>query len=87
LFLITGAQGDGKAHRLVVAKEGAKVIVDYILQKDEAQSVVDEIKKSVRMQLLLSVMFSKEDEVKKMFSRSRGTFGRMIFWSTMPCCL
>jgi 3-oxoacyl-[acyl-carrier protein] reductase len=78
IVLITGAsRGIGKATALLFAKEGAKVIVDYILQKDEAQSVVDEIKKIGSDAIAVECDVSKEDEVKKMFSRAVETFGRI----------
>jgi len=78
IVLITGAsRGIGKATALLFAKEGAKVIVDYVLQKDEARSVVDEIKKIGSDAIAIECDVSKEDEVKKMFSQAVETFGRI----------
>jgi 3-oxoacyl-[acyl-carrier protein] reductase len=78
IVLITGAsRGIGKATALLFAREGAKVIVDYVLQKDEAGAVVDEIKKIGSDAIAIECDVSNENEVKKMFSQAVEKFGRI----------
>ena len=51
--LITGSsRGIGKAIALLFAREGAKIIVNCKNSEDDANEVVEEIKKLVLMQFL-----------------------------------
>ena len=47
--LITGSsRGIGKAIAILCAKEGAKVVVNYVKAESEAEKVVNEIKKLIK---------------------------------------
>jgi len=75
--LITGARrGMGRAHALILAKYGAKVIVTDI-DLDECQKVVEEIKKQGGDALALKLDVTKKDEVVQVFQAAVKTFGRI----------
>ncbi len=73
--LITGAsRGIGKAIALKFAKEGAKIIVNYIKSEAEAQKVVEEIGSEA---IAIKCDVSKEDEVKNMVEKAINQFGKI----------
>jgi len=71
-----GALGIGKSACLLLAKEGAKVAVTDILDR-EGQRVVDEIKDSKGMAKFWHLDVSKEEEVRKVFADIHKTFGKI----------
>ncbi|MCJ7498365.1 MAG: glucose 1-dehydrogenase [candidate division Zixibacteria bacterium] len=71
-----GALGIGKSACLYLAKEGAKVAVTDILDK-EGQKTVDEIKNSGGLAKFWHLDVSKEDEVRKVFADIYKTFGKI----------
>jgi 3-oxoacyl-[acyl-carrier protein] reductase len=76
--LITGSsRGIGKATALLFAKEGAKVVVNYIKAETEANAVVEEIKKIGSDALAIRCDVSNEQQVKKMFGEAIRKFGRI----------
>jgi 3-oxoacyl-[acyl-carrier protein] reductase len=77
IVLITGAsRGIGKATALAFAKEGAKVIINYIKSKKEAQELNNEINK-ISEAIAIKCDVSKEKQVKKMFDKIKKKFGRV----------
>ncbi len=52
--LVTGSAGNGmgRSIALTLAREGAKVVINYRRSKDEAQAIVNHIKAVPVMQLL-----------------------------------
>ena len=75
--LITGARrGMGRAHALILAKYGAKVIVTDI-DLDECQQVVEEIKKQGGQALALRLDVTQKDEVAQVFQEAVQKFGRL----------
>jgi NAD(P)-dependent dehydrogenase (short-subunit alcohol dehydrogenase family) len=71
-----GALGIGKSACLYLAKEGAKVAVTDILDK-EGQKTVDEIKNSGGLAKFWHLDVSKEDDVRKVFADIYKTFGKI----------
>jgi len=71
-----GALGIGKSACLLLAKEGAKVAVTDILDR-EGQRVVYEIKDSKGMAKFWHLDVSKEEEVRKVFADIHKTFGKI----------
>jgi len=71
-----GALGIGKASCLLLAKEGAKVAVTDILDK-EGQEVVKEIKNNGGMALFWHLDVSNEKEVQKTFADIHNKFGKI----------
>jgi NAD(P)-dependent dehydrogenase (short-subunit alcohol dehydrogenase family) len=74
--VITGSsRGIGRATAFLFAQEGAKVIVNFRTNKKEAQKVISEIGED--NSLLVQADVSKEDEVKKLVSKTIKKFGRI----------
>jgi NAD(P)-dependent dehydrogenase (short-subunit alcohol dehydrogenase family) len=71
-----GALGIGKASSLLLAKEGAKVAVTDILDK-EGQEVVKEIKNNGGMALFWHLDVSNEKEVQKVFADIHNKLGKI----------
>ena len=79
IALITGSsKGIGKATAMLFAKEGAKIVVNYLTTEEKnAFSIVDEIKKIGSDAIAIKCDVSKEDEVKKMVDRTINKFGKI----------
>jgi len=78
VVLITGAsRGIGKAIALKFAEKGAKVIVNYVNSKKEAEEVVKKIEEIGSEAIAIKCDVSKEDEVKKMVKESVDKFGKI----------
>ncbi|HKJ40617.1 MAG TPA: 3-oxoacyl-ACP reductase FabG [Sunxiuqinia sp.] len=78
IALVTGAaSGIGKAIAIRLGKEGAKVIVNYLKQEDEAEKVVQQIKNLGGTASKSQADISKEDDVKKLFSTIEKDFGTL----------
>ena len=66
--IVTGSsKGIGKACAIRLAKDGYAVVVNYSRSDDEANAVVESIKKDGGEALAYKADVSKLDEVKKMF--------------------
>lgn len=77
VVLVTGSsKGIGKATALSFAKEGAKVVVNYLKSKKEAEEVVTEIKKTTDA-ISIKCDVSDEKQVKKMIATIMQKFGKL----------
>ena len=79
IAIITGSsKGIGKATAILFAKEGAKIVVNYLTTEEKnAFSIVDEIKKIGSDAIAIKCDVSKEDEVKKMIEQTISKFGKI----------
>jgi glucose 1-dehydrogenase len=74
--LVTGgSSGIGRAVAIALGGAGADVAVNYRSGKEEAQAVVDAIKKKGSDAIALQADVSSEDQVRTMFARMFETFG------------
>jgi len=78
IALITGSsRGIGNATALLFAKEGAKVVINYLSSEKEAISVVEEIKKIGSEAIAIKCDVSQEDQVKEMVQKTISKFGKL----------
>jgi 3-oxoacyl-[acyl-carrier protein] reductase len=88
--VVTGASrgiGRGIAERL--AKEGAKIVVNYTKSAGEAEKVVHGITNNGGAALAVQADVSKVDDIRRLFQETMSTFGRLdilinnagIFWA------
>ncbi len=77
--LVTGSsQGLGKAICLLLASEGAKVVVNYRRSGERAEEVVQEIKEKYNTEAIsVYADVGKESDVVAMFEKIDETFGRI----------
>jgi glucose 1-dehydrogenase len=74
--LVTGANsGIGRSVALALAQAGADVVVNYVVDDDAANAVVDEISRSGRRALGYNADVSSELEVTSMFAHMCEQFG------------
>jgi len=76
--LVTGANsGIGKAVALGLARAGADVVVNYVVDPESADAVVQEIEAIGRRAIAIKADVSKEDEVERMFAAAAEHFGTL----------
>ncbi|QST01552.1 3-oxoacyl-[acyl-carrier-protein] reductase [Pontibacillus sp. ALD_SL1] len=76
--LVTGAsRGIGRAIALELARQGARVAVNYAGSEQKAQDVVDEITSLGAEGIKIQANVSSEEEVKAMVKQVTETFGRI----------
>ncbi|HKK10495.1 MAG TPA: glucose 1-dehydrogenase [Bacteroidales bacterium] len=76
--IVTGADsGIGKAIAIMLAGEGANVVVNYISDADEAQKVADASKNEGSEAIIVKADVSNEDQVKEMFTKTINTYGKL----------
>jgi glucose 1-dehydrogenase len=74
--LITGANsGIGKAIAMEMAKEGARVVINYVTKEEAVQEMLSEIKSFGGTAIAIKADVSREDQVKTMFIQMIRTFG------------
>lgn len=78
VVLITGSsRGIGRSTALAFAKEGAKVIVNYVNSEDKAASLVKEIEKLGSEAVVIRCDVSEERQVKEMIEGAVNRFGKL----------
>lgn len=76
--IVTGAsRGIGRATALLFAKEGAKVVVNYLSSEDKALEVVEKIEGIGSKAIAIKCDVSKDSEVKEMIAKTIEVFGRI----------
>ena len=76
--VVTGAsRGLGKGIALVLAEQGADVVVNYRSATDEAEAVAAEIRKMGRRALVIKTDVSQNDEVYELFDTVKREFGQL----------
>jgi glucose 1-dehydrogenase len=76
--IITGASsGIGKACALAMAREGARVTIDYVGSPDPANQVVAEIEKSGGRALAVEADVTNSDDIQKLVDITVSEFGRL----------
>jgi glucose 1-dehydrogenase len=74
--LITGANsGIGQAIAIEMAKEGARVAINYISNETATQQMIDDIRSFGGTAIGIKADVSKEEQVKAMFTQMIETFG------------
>jgi 3-oxoacyl-[acyl-carrier protein] reductase len=76
--IVTGAsRGIGRAIAGLFAKEGAKVVVNYVKRGNEASSLAEEINSKGGQAITIRADVSRADEVRKMVNLTMAEFGRI----------
>jgi len=76
--LVTGANsGIGRAVAIALGAAGADVAVNYVTRPEDAQAVVDDIRKAGTDAIGLQADVSNEDQVVAMFRKAIEHFGRL----------
>lgn len=77
MCIITGSsRGVGKGIAGAFAKEGAKIVVNYLTQKDAARKTADELVEKYHVDIeVVKADVSKEEEVVEMVKKTEGRFG------------
>ena len=76
--LVTGANsGIGEACAIALGEAGASVVVNYHTNPEEADRVVEVIKKAGSDAIAIECDVSREDEVQAMFKKAIETFGTL----------
>ncbi|MDE1859520.1 MAG: SDR family oxidoreductase [Candidatus Micrarchaeota archaeon] len=76
VVIITGSSsGIGKATALRFVREGAKVVINYSVNKKGGEETLDEIKKEDGKAILIKADVSQEKDVKRLFQRTIKEFG------------
>ena len=74
--LVTGANsGIGQAIAIALGRAGADVVVNYVVNKSQAEEVIDEIHAAGSNAIGVQADVSREDDVQHMFKRMLREFG------------
>ena len=75
---MTGAsEGIGKSAAVALAKEGAKVIINFKSKENLAQKVLEECNKYSQMNMVFRAVITNDNEVKKMFQEISKKYGSL----------
>ncbi|RPD98554.1 SDR family oxidoreductase [Aureibaculum marinum] len=78
VIVVTGAsRGIGKEIALLLAKNGAKIVVNYSRNQTEAEETVAEITKNGGTAISIKADVSKRDQVTFLFDKSIESFGKI----------
>ena len=78
VVLITGSsKGIGRAAAIAFAREGAKVVVNYLKSDTEANSLIDEIEKLGSEAIAIKCDVSEEEQVEGMVDSAIKKFGKL----------
>jgi len=78
IAIITGAsRGIGRSIAELYAREGAKVVINYIRSEKEALAVADRIRQQGGQAICVKADVSKSDEVKRLVETTMKTYGRI----------
>ena len=76
--LVTGAsRGIGKAIALEFVKNGAKVIINYKNNEEEAEKTLHELRNYCQESMVVKADVSKHEEVEEMFRKVKENYGRI----------
>ena len=85
--LVTGANsGIGEGIAIALGEAGANVIVNYVVNPDEANSVVEKIKSVGSNAIAVQADVSNEEQVVSMFQQAITAFGTIDILVTTPGC-
>ncbi|HQW82871.1 MAG TPA: SDR family oxidoreductase [Ferruginibacter sp.] len=74
--LVTGANsGIGEGIAITLGQAGANIIINYVVNADEANAVVEKIKLAGSNAIAIQADVSNEEQVKAMFKQAIATFG------------
>lgn len=74
--LVTGSsRGIGRSIALAFAKEGAKVVVNYLSSREKAEELVTEINSLGSEAVAIQADVSREEDVKRLFDETSFVFG------------
>ncbi|TXF87563.1 SDR family oxidoreductase [Neolewinella aurantiaca] len=78
VIIVTGSsRGIGKAVAVLLAKNGAKIVVNYSSSEEEAAETVDEIVSAGGKAIAVKADVSKREEVTSLFDKSLEEFGKI----------
>ncbi|UUT35022.1 SDR family NAD(P)-dependent oxidoreductase [Microbacterium elymi] len=72
-----GNSGIGEAIALAAAREGAKVVIDYVAHPDETKSLIEKIESSGGQAVSVRADVSKVEDLKNMVKTAVDAFGRL----------
>nr|WP_274637466.1 glucose 1-dehydrogenase [Microbacterium bovistercoris] len=72
-----GNSGIGEAVALAAAREGAKVVIDYVAHPDETKSLIEKIESSGGQAVSVRADVSKVEDLKNMVKTAVDAFGRL----------
>ncbi|WP_442340149.1 SDR family oxidoreductase [Chryseobacterium gossypii] len=77
-IVITGAsRGIGAATAILAGKKGYNVVVNYLKNRDAAETVADEIRRAGGKAIVVKADVSEEKDVKRLFAAAVDAFGKV----------
>jgi 3-oxoacyl-[acyl-carrier protein] reductase len=79
--VVTGAsRGIGRAIALALAREGARVVVNYARSRERAEAVAAEIRAAIGDARAIQADVSRAGEVDRLLELTRAAFGQLRLW-------